>query len=216
MSGLWEIDAAVSPIAILVDGCEELLVRVEISDLDDADPLAAAFIDLPSTEARRIALEILAAAGDADWQTEQNGCPQETPVSLSDITPITSTTLAPAVPARARALAARLAALFEQDHQIVLELNNAHHLLASANDRLWSDPVVDRLSVHGQIHRAFCAYQSASEQRRQLAVDVGELTQQLADTLTAAGHRPEHAQTANVHQLAAGAWQPTQQEETQR
>ena len=78
MSGFWEIGAAVSPAGILVeDGSEELLVRVEIVDLDNPDPSAAAFIDLPSTEARRIALEILAAADDADWQTEQHGCPQE-------------------------------------------------------------------------------------------------------------------------------------------
>ena len=74
MSGYWEIEAAISPIGLLVDGTEELLVRVQISDLDNADPSAVAFIDLPSTEARRIALEILAAADDADWQTEQNGC----------------------------------------------------------------------------------------------------------------------------------------------
>jgi hypothetical protein len=77
VSSYWEIQAAVSPVGILVDGTEELLVRVQISDLDNADPSAVAFIDLPSTEARRIALEILAAADDADWQTEQNGCPQE-------------------------------------------------------------------------------------------------------------------------------------------
>jgi hypothetical protein len=78
VSGLWEIQAAVSPASILVeDGSEELLVRVQIVDLDNPDPSAAAFIDLPSTEARRIAFEILAAADDANWQTEQNGCPQE-------------------------------------------------------------------------------------------------------------------------------------------
>jgi hypothetical protein len=78
VSGYWEIQAAVSPASILAwDGSEELLVRVQIVDLDNPDPAAAAFIDLPSTEARRIALEILAAADDADWQTEQNGCPQE-------------------------------------------------------------------------------------------------------------------------------------------
>lgn len=76
MSGYWEIEAAVSPISILVDGIEELLVRVQIVDVDDADPSAVAFIDLPSTEARRIASGILAAADDADWQTEQNGCPR--------------------------------------------------------------------------------------------------------------------------------------------
>jgi hypothetical protein len=79
VSGFWEIEAAVSPASILVgDGSEELLVRVQIVDLDDADPSAAAFIDLRSTQARRIALEILAAADDADWQTEQDGCPEPT------------------------------------------------------------------------------------------------------------------------------------------
>ena len=79
MSGLWEIEAAVSPASILVgDGSEELLVRVQIVDLDNPDPSAAAFIDLRSTQARQIALEILAAADDADWQTEQDGCPEPT------------------------------------------------------------------------------------------------------------------------------------------
>jgi len=77
VSGYWEIQAAVSPVSVLLDGSAQLLVRVQISDLDNAGLSAAAFIDLPSTEARRIALEILAAADDADWQTEQNGCPQE-------------------------------------------------------------------------------------------------------------------------------------------
>ncbi len=86
-----------------------------------------------------------------------------------------------AVPTRARVIAARLAGLFEADQKIVVALNDAHRLLAAANDQLRTDPVVDRLSVHGQIHRPFCAYQHASEQRRQLAVDVGELSQQLTD-----------------------------------
>src|SRR5437588_524054 len=36
----------------------------------------------------------------------------------------------PAVPAHARALAARLAGLFETDSEIVATLNDAHHLLA--------------------------------------------------------------------------------------
>jgi len=137
-------------------------------------------------------------------------------MSVSDIAPTTSTVLAPALPARARALAVRLAALFETDQQLVRRLNDAHHQLAGANDRLWSDPVVDRLSVHGEIHRAFCAYQHASEQRRQLAVDVGELSQQLTDVLTTAGHSPEHARTANVHELAHGTWQPTEGNESTR
>jgi hypothetical protein len=116
----------------------------------------------------------------------------------------------PAVPRRARALAARLAALFETDQEIVARLNDAHHLLARANDRLLFDPAADPLVVHQQVHRAFCAYQQACEQRRQLAVDVGELSQQLTDTLTVAGYRPEHARSANVHELAVGTWQATE------
>ena len=118
----------------------------------------------------------------------------------------------PAVPARARALAARLAALFGQDSEIVARLNDAHHLLAGANDRLRSDPAADPLVVHQQVHRAFCAYRQACEQRRQLAVDVGELSARLTDALTAAGYRPQHARQANVHELAAGTWQATEGE----
>ena len=125
------------------------------------------------------------------------------------MSPATRTTPpTPSIPARARTLAAQLAALFETDQQIVARLNRAHHQLAAANDQLRAAPAVERLAVHEQIHLAFCAYQQASEQRRQLAVDVGELSQQLADTLTTAGHRPEQARTANVHELAAGTWQP--------
>jgi hypothetical protein len=78
VSGYWEIEASVSPARVLIDGTEELLVRVQITDLDSVDSSRDAFIDLRSTQARQIALEILAAADDADWQTEQNGCPQET------------------------------------------------------------------------------------------------------------------------------------------
>jgi len=75
VSGFWEIEASGSPAReILPGGGEQLLVRVQITDLDNADPSAAAFIDLHPTCARRIALEILAAADDADWQTEQDGC----------------------------------------------------------------------------------------------------------------------------------------------
>jgi hypothetical protein len=117
-----------------------------------------------------------------------------------------------AVPVDARALAARLAGLFTADQEIVVRLNDAHHRLAAANDRLWTDHTVDPHAVHEQIRLAFCAYQSASEQRRQLAVDVGELAQQLADALTAAGYSPRQARSANVHALAAGSWQPAEQE----
>jgi hypothetical protein len=110
-----------------------------------------------------------------------------------------------AVPARARHLAARLAALFQRDVEIVKRLNDAHHHLANANQQLdaRAAPDMPRLpDLHWQIHRAFCAYQDAAEQRRQLAVDVGELAQQLTDALTAAGWTAHQARRANVHQLA--------------
>ena len=51
-----------------------------------------------------------------------------------------------------------------------------------------NSPMLEALQqIHWQIHRAFCAYQHAGEQRRQLAVDVGELSQQLTQALCAAG-----------------------------
>jgi hypothetical protein len=77
VSGSWEIEASISPARdVLVDGSEQLLVRVQIVDLDNAEGASHAFIDLRSTCARRLALEILAAADDADWQTEHDGCPE--------------------------------------------------------------------------------------------------------------------------------------------
>jgi hypothetical protein len=75
---------------------------------------------------------------------------------------------------------------------------------------LRSTPAADPLAIHHQVDRAFGAYQSASEERRQLAVEVGELSQQLADTLTAAGYSRRQARAANVHELAAGTWQATE------
>jgi hypothetical protein len=56
--------------------------------------------------------------------------------------------------------------------------------------------------IHGAIHRAFHVYQFACEERRQLAVDVGELSQQLTEVLCAAGWSANEARTANVHELA--------------
>jgi hypothetical protein len=152
-----------------------------------------------------------------------------------------------AVPARARGLAARLAALFTSDCQIVARLNDAQRRLCDANDRLWSGlspdafgliydapaaasvggsqiaaVVGDALSagdgpeleavvlgalqqVHWRICRAFREYQSACEERRQLAVDVGELAAQLTAALCAGGWTEEEAREANVHELAGAA-----------
>jgi hypothetical protein len=111
-----------------------------------------------------------------------------------------------AVPAHARQLAARLSALFHRDIEIVKQLNDAHDRLAHANEQLYASPTLDApQQIHWQIHRAFCAYQHASEQRRQLAVEVGEHSQQLIDALSAAGWSAQQARQANVHQLAEPA-----------
>jgi hypothetical protein len=56
--------------------------------------------------------------------------------------------------------------------------------------------------VHWQIHRAYLDYQDAAEQRRRLAVDVGELTRELVEVQTAAGWSEEQARNANVLGLA--------------
>jgi hypothetical protein len=122
-----------------------------------------------------------------------------------------------AVPAHARELAARLSALFEKDRGIVVRLSSAQRRLHHANDRLrpasdgfgptWNGSGVAVLAalgeIHWQIHRAFCEYQSACEERRQLAADVGELAAQLTDALCAAGFSQQDARRANVHLLAA-------------
>jgi len=128
-----------------------------------------------------------------------------------------------AVPAHARQLAAQLSALFTRDVEIIKRLNDAQRLPAGANERPWSglapDPfglTVDHAGpptanshmlqaltqARWQIHRGFCQYQSACEERRQLAFDVGELSQQLTQALCAAGWSPDQARNANVHQLA--------------
>ena len=144
-----------------------------------------------------------------------------------------------AVPAHARELAARLSALFQRDVEIVKQLNDAHHRLDNANERLFSGLAPDAFGVLSDdaaagaittspiaalirdggptansamlealqqtrwtIHRAFCRYQSACEERRQLAVGVGELSHQLTDALCAAGWSAPQARQANVHKLA--------------
>jgi len=109
-----------------------------------------------------------------------------------------------AVSLHTRQLAGRLSAMFDQEVEIVKRLNHARHRLANANQQL-AEPAPDPRGLpglHRQIHRAFCAYQDAAEQRRQLAVDVGEIAQQLTDALTAAGWTAQQARRANVHQLA--------------
>ena len=58
--------------------------------------------------------------------------------------------------------------------------------------------------AHWTIHRAFDEFQSASEERRQLAVEVGELSWQLTEVLGAVGWSAAEARNANVHELSGG------------
>lgn len=56
--------------------------------------------------------------------------------------------------------------------------------------------------IHWGIHGAFRAYQDGCEERRRLAVEVGELSAQLTATLCAAGWSADDARDADVHELA--------------
>jgi hypothetical protein len=56
--------------------------------------------------------------------------------------------------------------------------------------------------IHWTIHRAFHAYQGACEERRQLAVEVGEVAEQLTEVLCAVGWSAADARTVDVHELA--------------
>ena len=55
---------------------------------------------------------------------------------------------------------------------------------------------------HWAIHRAFGEFQSAAEERRMLAVEVGELSWQLTEALMSAGWSADDAQDADVHELS--------------
>jgi hypothetical protein len=74
-----EIEASAGPArAGLVGGGAQLLVRVRLFDCGADDPAPDAYCDLRPRDARHLALELLAAAEDADWQTEQAGCWKQT------------------------------------------------------------------------------------------------------------------------------------------
>jgi hypothetical protein len=56
--------------------------------------------------------------------------------------------------------------------------------------------------THWMIDRAFHDYQTAAEERRQLAADTGEVIRWFVDALVAAGWSEEQARSANVYELA--------------
>ena len=57
--------------------------------------------------------------------------------------------------------------------------------------------------IHWAIHRAFCDYQTISEDRRHLAAEIGELIAGLVTELTAAGWSESDAREADVRRLAS-------------
>jgi hypothetical protein len=70
----WEIEASAGPArAGLVGGGAQLLVRVALFGDRVEDPHPDAFIDLRPSCARHLALELLAAAEDAERQTRAAG-----------------------------------------------------------------------------------------------------------------------------------------------
>lgn len=68
------------------------------------------------------------------------------------MTAVRTTTEHQPVPAHARQIAAHLSALFDRDVEIVHRLNDAHHRLHNANERLRCAPAPDAVQqIHSQI-----------------------------------------------------------------
>jgi hypothetical protein len=89
------------------------------------------------------------------------------------------------------------------DSHVTAVILDALH--GGANERQLPTAVLATLQeIHSAVHRAFVDYQSASEERRQLAIETGELGRRLVDALTAAGWTEAQARSANVHDLAEG------------
>ncbi len=85
------------------------------------------------------------------------------------------------------------------EHPAAVEVAFAEHCSEVLGER---DPLAAAQQVGWRIHRAFIDYQTAAEERRQLAADIGELVRQFVDSLIAAGWSEEQARNANVHELA--------------
>jgi len=103
-------------------------------------------------------------------------------------------------PAFARELAGRLSVLFERDVEIARRLNDAGRRLRAANE--CETVVLGAQQARWRIDRAFHDYQFASEERRQLAAEIGEVIRRFVDVLVAAGWSEEQARAANVYELA--------------
>ena len=86
------------------------------------------------------------------------------------------------------------------EHPAAVEVAFAEHRSEALSA---PDPLQAIQQAHCQIHRAHCDYQDAAEERRQLAVDVGEITRSFVDELVAGGWSEQEARNANVHELAS-------------
>ncbi len=64
------------------------------------------------------------------------------------------------------------------------------------------DPVQAIQHAHRQIHRAYCDYQQAAEERRRLATHIGEIIRTFVDELVAAGWSEQEARKASIRELA--------------
>jgi hypothetical protein len=90
-----------------------------------------------------------------------------------------------------------LSVLFERDVEIARRLNDAGRRLRDAHAVLGA-----LAQARWTIDRAFQDYQTAAEERRQLAAEIGEVIRRFVDVLVAAGWSEEQARAANVHELA--------------
>jgi hypothetical protein len=107
-----------------------------------------------------------------------------------------------------------LAALFDHDRQLAAQLNEAQTRLlgAAASDEGCAAapesgaPAEAVEAVGDRTRRAFCEYQRAAEERRQVAADVGEATVRIVDALIAAGFSEAQARTADVQALRDGVY----------
>jgi hypothetical protein len=86
---------------------------------------------------------------------------------------------------------------FERDVEIARRLNDAGRRLRVANE---SETALQQ--ARWTIDRAFHDYQTAAEERRQFAADIGEVIRRFVDVLVGAGWSEEQARAANVHELA--------------
>jgi hypothetical protein len=105
------------------------------------------------------------------------------------------------VGARARLLADLLAALFEHDRELAVQLNTAQRRLLDANEQVGG-------TLADTIHRAFADYQAVAERRRQLGADVGEAAVRLIDAMQQDGFTEQQARQADVWALRDGIYRP--------